>query len=192
MSSKIEICNMALARLGSGSSTRIVSMTDNTLAANTCNSMFDIIAERAMMQGAWTSTVRRVNLALLTTTPAFGYTYAFQLPVDPKCLKVLDVDEDTPNFTEYVVEGDQLLCNYNTLKIRYIARLTDPEDFDPMLTEAVETLLASYLALVLSGNKDVAKELKQEFRAIVERNLAMNHQQGSVKRIQSNDLIEVR
>ncbi len=183
---------MALARLGSGASTRIVALTDNTLAANTCNMLFDTLADRAMMQGAWTSTIRRVELALLVDTPAFGYAYQFQLPVDPFCLKVLGLDEAAPNSTDFRVEGDKLLANFNTMSIRYIGRLTDPEDFDPMLTEAVETLLASHLALIISGDKNVAMELKKEYLELVNHNLGLNNQQGSTARIESNDLIEVR
>ncbi len=192
MSSKVEICNLALARLGSGASTKIVSMSDNTLAANTCNMLFDAIADRVMMQGAWTSTIRRVELALLVAVPVFGYSYAFQLPVDPFCLKVLSIDECAPNSVDWVIEGDRLLANDNTMKIRYIGRLTDAEDFDPMLAEAVETLLASHLALILTGSKDVAEALKKEYMGMVDHNLGLNNQQGATPMIASNDLITVR
>jgi hypothetical protein len=185
MTSKVTIANMALARLGSGASTRIVSLeTDNTLAANTVNLLFDTVVDRVAMQGAWTSTVRRAALAMTATTPIFGYAHTFQLPVDPFCLKVLNIEDGS----EFVVEGDKLLTDASTVNIRYIARLTNPEDFDTMLCEAVETLLAAYLAQIVTGNKDAAIALEKRYMALVDINLGLNNQQGSVVVIPSDDL----
>lgn len=192
MSSKVSICNMALAQLGTSSTGRIVSLSDNTVAANTCSLLIDEVIDRAIMQGSWTSAIRRANLALLVSTPEYGYTYQFQLPTNPFCLRVIGVDEATPNSTDYRIEGDKLLANYNTMKIRYLCRLTDTEDFDPMLTEAVETLLAAYLAIPLTGDKKLAEALFDRYTKLVVRNLALNGQQGSKEVIQATTFTEIR
>lgn len=180
---------MALSRL---SASTITSLTDNTTAAKLCNTLFDDLADRVMMQGSWTSTITRRALARTTNTPAFGYTYEFQLPVDPKSLKVLAIDEAVSGNTDYKIEGDKLLTDSDAIKIKYIARLTDTEAFDPLLTEAIEVLLASYLALPITGDKSTAQALKSEYFELLGNNLAIDGQQGSKAVVVSTDLTEVR
>ena len=189
MTSKVKICNMALSRLGADT---ITSLTDNTTEAKLCNTLFNDLADRVMMQGSWTSTVTRVDLALTTNTPSFGYTNEFQLPVDPLCLKVLNIDEIVTGSIPYRIEGDKLLTDTDTIKIRYIAQLTNTEDYDPLLTEAIEVLLASYLALPIAGDKVLAERLKQEYHDMIGLNLAIDGQQGSNEIISATDLTGVR
>jgi hypothetical protein len=189
MASKIQICNMALSRLGAST---ITSLTDGTQEAKLCNTFFDTIADRVMMQGSWTSTLRRVTLAQTATTPTFGFTYTYQLPVDPKCLKVLNVDETYSGQVVYSIEDDKLLTDEGSVKIRYVAQLTDTEDWDPMLTEAVEIALGSYLALPITGNKTLAQEMRTEYQTILMNNLALNGQQGTDDDIETIDLTGIR
>ena len=180
---------MALSRLGAST---ITSLTDNTTEAKLCNTYFDTLADRVMLQGSWTSVIKRASLARTTTTPTFDFTYEYQLPVDPKCLKVLNIDECSPGEIDYKIEGDKLLTDETSVKIRYIAQLTDPADFDPMLTEALEVLLASYLAMPITGDKPLARELRQEYFELVQHNLAIDGQQGSKEQVVASDLTEIR
>jgi len=189
MASKVSICNMALSRLGAAT---ITSLTDGTQESKLCNTFFDLVADRVMMQGTWSSTVKRATLARTTNTPTFGFTFEYQLPVDPKSLKVLNVSEETDGSIDYVVEGDKILTDESTLKIRYIAQLTDTEDWDPMLTEAVELLLAAYLALPITGQAPIAEKMKQEYFSFLNNNLAIDGQQGSSQEYISVDLTGVR
>lgn len=189
MPSKVQICNMALSRLGAST---ITSLTDNTTEAKLCNTLFEDLADRVMLQGTWSSTVRRASLAKTTNTPAFEYNNEFQLPVDPKCLKVLNINEDSPGMIDYRIERDKLLTNESTIKIRYISRIADTEDYDPLLTEAVEILLASYLALPIAGDKTLADRLRQEYYEVVRFNLSADNQQGSKEKVNSSTLTDIR
>lgn len=189
MASKTQICNLALSRLGAST---ITSLTDGTTEAKLCNTFFNDLADRAMIQGSWASTIRRVELNLTTTEPAFGYANAFQLPTSPKCLKVLSIDEDYPGSIDYRIEGTKLLTDEGSIYIRYIAQLTNTEDYGTLLTEAIEVLLASYLALPITGDKNAAQSLKEEYHRLVTLNLGIDGQQGSKEQIISSDLIEVR
>ena len=189
MASKVQICNMALSRIGAAT---ITALTDNTAEAKLCNTLFDDLADRAMIQGSWTTTITRVSLSKTTATPAFEYTNEFQLPVDPKCLKVLNVNANSPGEIEYRIEGDKLLTDESSIKIRYIAQLVDTEDYGTLLTEAIEILLASYLAVPIMGDANTATTLKQEYLEMISRNLAIDGQQGSKDTIVSTDLTEVR
>lgn len=180
---------MALSRLGSAT---ITSLTDGTQPAKLCNTFFDSVARRVMNNGSWSSTIRRVTLAKTTNTPAFEFGNEFQLPVDPKCLKVLNVDEEVDGQINYVIEGDKLLTDEGSVNIRYIAELTDTEDYDAMLEEAIEIMLASKLSFRLVGDKKVAQELMNEYQAFLNNNLSIDNQQGSMQIYTSYDAIEVR
>lgn len=189
MTSKVQICNMALSRIGAAT---ITALTDNTAEAKLCSTLFDDLADRVMMQGSWTSTITRASLVQTSTTPTFEFTYEYQLPTDPKCLKVLGIDEDTIGRTEYKIEGDKLLTDSSSIKIRYIGQLTDTEDYDPLLVEAIEVLLASYLAKSITGSTVDADRLRQEYFELVDRNLALDGQQGSKDSLISDDFTIVR
>lgn len=184
MASKVAICNTALSRLGAST---ITSLTDGTPEAKLCNTFFDLIADRVMSQGGWTSTIKRTSLAKTTNTPAFGYTSEFQLPLDPKCLKVLTVNEDGEGEVDYVIEGDKLLTDEGSISIRYVAKLTSTEDWDALLTEAVELLLAAYLAHPITGDDGKTEALKKEYGIFLENNLALDNQQGSPQIMQIHD-----
>jgi len=180
---------MALSRLGANT---ITALTDNTTEAKLCNTFFDDLADRVMIQGSWATTITRASLARTTNTPAYGFSYEYQLPVDPKCLKVLDINEDSVGSVIYRIEGDKLLTDVTSMKIRYIGRLTDPNAFGASLTEALEVLLSAYLALPLTGDKTTSARLRQEFQELVTLNLGIDGQQGSMELIASNDLLDVR
>jgi hypothetical protein len=189
MASKVQICNMALSRLGAST---ITSLTDNTTEAKLCNTLFNDLADRVMIQGSWATTIKRVVLAKTTTTPTYGFSSEFQLPVDPKALKIISIDEDIPGSIEYKIEGDKLLSDEAAMKIKYVAQLTDTQDYGPALTEAVEVLLTSYLAIPIAGDRSLAEKLRQEYVQIVSHNLAIDGQQGSKDTVISVDLTEVR
>lgn len=189
MASKAEICNLALVRLGANT---ITSLTDGTQTANLCNTVFDTLADEVMMEGPWTSTIRRADLNQLTTTPAFEYSYQYQLPTDPFCLKVLNVYSLSPSEEDYVIEDDKLLSDESSISIRYIGRLTDTGDWDPYLTRAFIARLASELAYPLTGKSDKAAFELERYRLFLAEGLAINNQQGTIQVMDSADLITVR
>jgi hypothetical protein len=189
LTSQVQFCNLALSRLGAN---RITSLTDGTAEADLCNIFFDDIADQVMSEGSWSSTIFRVELAQTTNTPSFGYANEFQLPVDPKAIKILNIDEAVPGGIDYRIEGDKLLSDEGTMKIRYIGRLTDTEDWDIYLGKAFISRLASELAYPLTGDTRKAELEYARYQAIVDEALAQNGQQGSKEEIISVDFTEVR
>jgi hypothetical protein len=180
---------MALSRLGAAT---ITAITDSTAEAILCNTFFDDLADEVMLEGSWTSTIKRSSLAKTTNTPTFEYANEFQLPVDPFCLKVLNIDEDVVGNTPYQIEGDKLLTDSGSIKIRYIGRLSDTEDWDPLLRQAFTARLASELAYAITGDQSRANfELERYFR-LVNQGLALNGQQGSKEILSNGEYIEVR
>ncbi len=188
MASKVQLCNLALSRLGAST---ITSLTDNTTEAKLCNTFFSDIADEVMSTGSWTSTIARVELARTSNTPAFEYTYEFQLPVDPQVLKVLNLNEDVPSI-QYRIEGDKLLTDCSAIKIRYVSRLVDTEDWDIFLQKSFVARLSSELAYALTGDNKKAELEFKRYEAFLLEGLAQDGQQGSKEMISSNDLTKIR
>jgi hypothetical protein len=141
MASNVQICNLALHRLGAQPITTIVAPFNNELERK-LGSMFPLL--RDLEQGAypWAFCRQRVQLAQSTSTPVFGWSYAYQLPTDfvgnPKT-------SDNSNFK---IEGDLLLSDQSSLYLSYTAVITDPTKFSAEFIE----LLVARIALELSYN----------------------------------------
>ena len=188
MASKVELCNTVLTELGAST---ITALSDSTEEAIKCNTLFDVLAKQVMSEGSWTSTIRRAELARITSTPSFGYSYIFQLPEDPKCLKVLninDVSADEP----FEIEDDKLLTDLSTCKIRYIAYLTDTEDWDIYLEKAFLAKLKASLSYTITGSGTNTEKLELLYEKLMSDSLALNGQQGSKDGFISDGLTRVR
>ncbi len=189
MASKVGLCNIALTRLGADV---IASLTSGTREASICNVLFDELAKEVMAEGAWTSATFRASLNKISTAPEFGFDSRFQLPVSPKSLKVLSINELSPGSYNYKVEGDNLLINASSVKIEYIGEVTDTESYDEYLKQSIVSKLTSELAYPLTGNTGLAKSLWEKYKVELKENLSKDGQQGSGIRVISPDLIDVR
>ena len=189
MSSKVQICNYALSILGAS---RITSLSDNTTEANLCNTLIDDVIDEVLVEGPWAFATRRAELNVTTTTPEFEYSYEFQLPTNPLCLKVLNINETDPGYTDYRIEADKLLADVSTMKIRYIGRITDTQSFSPMFERALKTKMASLMAYALTGNGQMVATLQDLYERQVRDGLSVDGQQGSKTELISPDLHDVR
>lgn len=189
MSSKVGICNLALTSIGGD---RITSITDNTNTAKNCNAIFDDVADYVMAAHEWSTAVSRATLNRLSDTPSFGWAYQYQLPVSPYNLRVLDINELRSGDYPFRIEGDALLTDEATAKIRYIGRITNTQQYGPFLTEAVVARLAAELAYPVTGNATLTAEMFKKAAFILEQSIASDGCQGSGFDIISPDLIDPR
>lgn len=148
MADKVAICNRALSRL---KAPRITTLDDGTSSANILNIIYDQVAEDVMAMGSWPSVLRRAALAQITTAPAFEYSYAYQLPTDPKFLGLVSINEARPGDIKYTIEGDQLLCNESSANIKYLAFVSSAEQYDVYLRQAITDYLVSEIAYGQTG-----------------------------------------
>lgn len=176
MASKVAICNMALQRVGAK---RIVSIDDGTEEANACAAIYDIVVEEVISSVAWSSATKRVALARTTTTPVFGFTYEYQLPVDPKCLRVLEIDTDRQDPVEYRIEGDKLVCDETTVNIKYLAAISSAADLGPYITKCVISRLAWELSYSFTGVASLSQTLEARYERDLEMQSAADAIQGT-------------
>lgn len=180
---------MALIKLGAST---ITSLTDGTDTANKCNTLFDDVSDYVMADGAWTACTTRAALAQLTSTPAFEYSYEYNLPTNPYCLKVLAVNDIVTGDIGYNIEGRKLLSDSTGVKIKYLARIKDTESWGPHLTNAIVHRLAAELAYPLTGSLQTAEAMFGLYQQALNEGLAADGQQGSNEYTVSDDLDKVR
>ena len=106
--------------------------------------------------------VTRRALAADTESPVFGFTNQFQLPTDPYCLRVLRLDYLDVDFR---VEGRKIHCDEDTLNLIYLARVTDPNEWDQLLIETIAARLAADTAFALVQSTSLVGTLFQLYEA---------------------------
>lgn len=163
MADETSIANLALAKLGISP---IMALTDDSKQAQFASRFYNQTRDEVLQSHRWNFAMRRESLNRLSTDPLFGWTCAFQLPVD--CLRVVQLNGYQPNerFSLFAVEQGQLLTDEEEADIRYIARVTDGSLYHPLFVSALATMLASRLAGPLTGSRNLPQELLQEYEAI--------------------------
>jgi len=151
MASTVDICNGALNQLGA---TTILSLTEDSKNARLCNSRFTQVRDAVFRSHPWNCLQKRVQLASSTNTPAWGYKFQFDLPGDClRLLRILDFDSN------YQVEGRSILSNNETMKILYISRITDANQYDELLRETLSAALAADIAYAITSNNTTSQNM---------------------------------
>lgn len=176
MTSKVDICNMALSDIRAGG---INDIDEATPQARACRLKYDVVRDRLLTEIAWQFN-RSIRPLAAVTTEIFNWTYAYQYPVD--CLKVnrligeyeeLSTDsagyvsrrlDDTilsPNqhrqqipYEVFTFNGSKLIgTNEANLRIDFAMKVSDPNAFSNDFVLALAHLLASEIAVPLVGGE---------------------------------------
>ncbi len=151
--SDIEIVNRALTLLGVDP---INSLSDPTKAAATASRLYNDTRAATFRSHPWNCLIRRASLPQDAQTPAYEYTYQFVLPAD--FLRLLTLEDVNG---QYSIESRRILYNGDTLKIKYIALLTDVPSYDTLLVDALTARLAADLAHPLLQSTTAMEEMWQ-------------------------------
>jgi len=175
-----QIANLALAKIAQPA---LVSLDEQTVVAEQVRTHFDLVRREVLASVHWPFATRRVLVPRLSAAPAFGFAYAFQLPTD--YLSVIDANaEDDSRLPPeaYMVEGNALLSDSATCKLRYVADVTDPNQFTPQFAAAFAHLLAARIAPAVTGDPQLGMLLEQQAVGLSETAAAAN-QNESYERI---------
>ena len=154
MASRVSICNLGLTILGAD---RITSLEDNAENARRLTAIYDSTLEDVLRAHPWNFAIARVQLAQLATTPLYEYDYEFQLPGN--CLRVLSVSDGTNIISDFKVEGRKLLADDTTVQIKYIANITDPNQYTSQFIYVLASRLAAEIAYAVTNNKATAEQM---------------------------------
>ena len=161
MASEIGICNSALTKIGA---TRIVALDEGSRNANACAELYPKLRDDLLRSHTWNFATVRLKLARLASTPAFGFSYEYQLPVD--WLRTVSVhgNERGDGFAEYRVEGRRLRSSAEDVYLRYIRIVADANDMPADFREALAAMLARDLAVPIAQSNTLREAMGEAFR----------------------------
>ena len=155
MASVVDICNSALNIIGASN---IISLTEDSRAARVCNQRYEFVRDSVFRAHTWNCLIRRVSLAADSDTPAFEFSAQHSLPTDPYCLRVLRPEDPD---TVFRVEGRKIMSSTTPFKMIYVARITDPNEYDQLLIESIAARLAHEISYALVNSASLTAQLFQ-------------------------------
>jgi hypothetical protein len=179
MASKIEICNLALVKLGA---LPIASLEDGTKAAVTLGKVYDALLDAELSSHPWTFASTRAQIPASSTAPAFGWGLAYPKPAN--FLKMIEVGQDwvfysTPGGPLFALEGQSILTDQGSpLPIRYVQRITNAGLFPALFVTSFACRLAA----------EVCESLTQ---SVSKRQAAWEERKDAIKQARRSNDIEL-
>ena len=187
MTSVVQICNMALARIGTG---RIDSLTEASEEARQCSTFYEPVRDRLLARVPWRFALKREALAPLSVTAPVEWTYTYAWPSDCIQARYIEPTGPTPSsagliwpdqwywnqvdpggsvVTElpamrtpsFERRGDTIVTHQPEAVLIYTYRVTDPNQFDPLFVEALSYALAAELAVPIRDDKAGRREMER-------------------------------
>tara|TARA_Y100001951_G_C11214061_1_gene224719 strand:+ start:229 stop:807 length:579 start_codon:yes stop_codon:yes gene_type:complete len=191
MASVVDICNSALNMLGGNT---IISLTETSKNARLCNQRYELVRDAVFREHPWNCLQRRVELAKDTDAPAFEFASAFTLPAD--CLRVLRSENSNfSNNERFRIEGRKLLTDESTMKILYVASITDTTQYDASLIETLSARLSAELAYPITQSSTLMDRMFALYQQKLKDARFADATEGTVDdetRIQADDFINAR
>lgn len=170
MASRVDICNLALLKLGSGA--KITALTDNSVAARALSNCYDLIRKAELRANYWAFSLTRTALPAAMTPPAWGFKAAYPLPSD--FLRMVQVnqfylipallDYNTADASAFAIESGQVLCDYTApLKIRYVRDVTDEGTFDALFNVSFAARLAYETCEQITNSNTKKQSIRQDY-----------------------------
>lgn len=163
MATSVDICNLALAQLGSDASVTSIKPPDGANAGH-CARFYPMALRKLFEEFDWSFAQARVRLGKLNDidTELYGFQQAYSWPSDAvkivKIASAADADQNNIwhfpeqeidlNFRTVMYNGNRsrmVLCNIDDAIAHYIAYIDSPSLFPTYFTQALVLLLASYL-----------------------------------------------
>lgn len=165
MASKTEIANMALHRIGAQ---RIMDINDaDSKSARVVRDFFEHTVREVGRLAEWQCLKDHATLGQLSEAPAFGWDYAYALPVNfLRLVKLNGVSYRGEPGDDHEIQGRNLLTDAETAEIEFIAYKEDTGDYDPLFVKAIVAKLAAEIAVPLRQDEGLASRLMEEFERV--------------------------
>jgi hypothetical protein len=176
---------MALSNLGADT---ITSLLEDSKNARRVNTIYNLVRDIMISGHPWNFAIKRVELGLLSESPLYGFSNAFQLPAD--YLRVLDANIADEKF---VVENNKrLLTDEDEVEIRYIARIDEPSKFSQGFIQAFADELTARLAYPITNSRSLANDARQLAIATLKIAKAQDAQEGIPEDLDAKEWINAR
>lgn len=179
--SKVAIANRALQKLGAK---RIEALDQNHPNARSISAAYDLVRDAELRRYRWGFATRRASIAADGSDTEWGDWNRFSLPNDYLCLIR---DDETLQAVDWRIEaGDTedgegvfvVTADASPLEIRYVARIDDPNYYDPLFIEA----FATKLALEICEDVTQSTSKKESLRADYDYAIAEARRLGAIEK----------
>lgn len=176
MPALVDIFNLALTDLAAD---LVADPQQLTQHAKTLAATFPTTRDAVLRAYPWTCAIARQHLPGAAAGALADYAYVYTLPVDPWCLRALNiiVKPGAPA-VPFTVEGRSLYCDVaGPLPLRFIARVTNTELYDALLVQALAKRLASDCAYRIT-KKERELELFKVYQEVLAEARSIDGQEG--------------
>ena len=176
-----------------GAST-IIALTENSKNGRLCNQRYEPVRDAVFRSHPWNCLQKRVELALDTVSPVFEFSNAYTLPAD--CLRVLKSENSNlSNNEKFRIEGKKLLTDEDTMKILYVAKITDTTEYDTLLIETLSARLAAEMCYPITQSSTLMDRMFSIYENKLKEARFTDATEGTADddvRIQADDFINAR
>jgi len=200
MASETDLLNDSLGQIGA---LPVTAIDDGSVNANYCLRFYPTLRDSIIRSHHWNFALKWQQLSPDVTGPIADFAYAYTLP--PYCLKVIDYGGNLPStppivltlpdpfyryLARYKIEGRKLVSNDGTAFIHYLRRVTNPDEWDPLMYQATAMWLASKLASAITKDLKLSNALlTQATQILMPLAMSVDGQEGSIEPYLVDDLI---
>jgi len=150
--SKTDIANKTLGHLGQDP---IIDLdSDQSVKGSAIREAYDQTLKEVLRDFDWKFATFRKDLNADGSYTAADFSYRYILPTNPELLRFLNIVTDTR--IAYSLEAGYLYTNLSSVRIRYIGKVTDPNQFDATFVETFALKLAAVRGYKITGNQELA------------------------------------
>lgn len=148
-----DVINVALQRIGA---TPIVALNDGTPSANAADDVYEAIRDDLLRCHPWNFATKRKKLAQSATAPVFEFDYAYPLPSD--WLRTISVHNNDAGYGTFLYRMEEvnnqraIVTSSDSVWIRYVYQVTDPNKMSSDFREALSFSIARDLAIPLANS----------------------------------------
>jgi len=187
MASKVDIINLAFVSLR----TEPIGLPiEDTVNGRRAAAVYNLLLKALLREHEWTFAKKETALSLVDETPVFDddFTYSYAIPSDYIRLAKTDSKDTYP----YKKVGKRIYSNAENLKLSYIWFNTDPASYDDSFVQVFAAKIAAVLAYAITGNRALAKDLKDEFPDLLRIAKSINGQEETPDEPQQDLFINAR
>lgn len=173
-SSKLQIANMALLRIGQEPIADFNSETD--YPAIIIRNFYDQSVEYVLRLRDWAFATKRLQLARDPEIPAYEYDYQFSIP--DKSVKIQEVVDTDGRPIDFEIEGQKILTNCTPIKIKHTINDVEYAPYVPEFVNLLEHRLAYKIAYPITQSNAKENQMFDSYKLTEDQDLTLD-QKGS-------------
>lgn len=197
MASVVQICNMALTRIGQNQF--IDSIDEQSKAAELCALHYELCRDEVLHAFPWPFAEARVFLADIGS-PAQTWQFRYRYPVD--CLEARHTsvpgiekpraEQRIPFKVVNAAGGRAILSNQEQAELVYTVRVEDTTYFPPMFVSALAWRLAAELAMGLQARPENYASALQNYQLTLSQAQALAFEESEEGPVPDSEFIQAR